>query len=78
MEFFRYTKDLLVERGAAHVKIFGGGGGVIVPEEIEELHAYGIDRIFSPEDGRKMGLQGMIDVMMREADYVPPAPSRPG
>ena len=59
--------------GATHVKIFGGGGGVIVPEEIEALHAYGIDRIFSPEDGRKLGLQGMIDAMMQQADFAPPA-----
>ncbi len=72
IEFFRYAKDLLRERGASHVKIFGGGGGVIVPDEIEALHAYGIDRIFSPEDGRKMGLQGMIDHMMRVADFEPP------
>jgi methylmalonyl-CoA mutase len=73
MEFFQYTKDLLDEHGATHVKIFGGGGGVIVPEEIEALHAAGIDRIFSPEDGRKLGLQGMIDHMLQQADFAPPA-----
>ncbi|HMB91031.1 MAG TPA: methylmalonyl-CoA mutase family protein [Rhodothermales bacterium] len=69
MEYFKYMYDLLHERGAGHIKIFGGGGGVIVPEEIEELHAYGITRIFSPEDGMTMGLQGMIDVMLQETDF---------
>ncbi len=79
MEFFRYMHDLLEERGAGHVKIFGGGGGVIVPEEIKALEAYGICKIFSPEDGRTMGLQGMIDYMLRACDFsvaereVPPA-----
>ena len=68
MEYFKYAKDLLAEKGCGHVKVFGGGGGVIIPEEIEELQAYGIDRIFSPEDGRKLGLQGMIDAMMDVAD----------
>src|SRR5262245_28010520 len=63
-EYFRYMKDLLVERGAGHVKIFGGGGGVIIPEEVAALHAAGIDRIFTPEDGRKMGLEGMIRLML--------------
>src|SRR3954463_10667465 len=60
-EYFKYMYDLLRERGAAHIKIFGGGGGVILPHEIEELHAYGITRIYSPDDGRTMGLQGMIN-----------------
>ncbi len=69
MEFFKYMFDLLKERGAGHVKIYGGGGGVIVADEIDELHAYGISRIFSPEDGRNLGLQGMIDLMLRETDY---------
>lgn len=61
MEFFRYMYDLLNEKGFGHVKIFGGGGGTILPNEIEELEKYGIERIYSPDDGRKMGLQGMID-----------------
>jgi methylmalonyl-CoA mutase len=68
-EFFRYMHDMLVERGAGHVKIFGGGGGVILPEEIEALHRYGIGRIYSPDDGRAMGLQGMIDDMLRRCDF---------
>jgi len=73
IEYFRYMKDLLDEKGAPHIRIFGGGGGVIVPEEIEELHEYGITRIYSPEDGRTMGLQGMINDMMRRADVDPVA-----
>jgi methylmalonyl-CoA mutase len=68
MEYFKYMKDLLKERGASHIKIFGGGGGVIIPSEMEELHAYGITRIYSPEDGSKMGLQGMINDMMQSMD----------
>jgi len=71
-EYFRYVKDLLAERGASHVKVFGGGGGVIIPEEIAALEAYGVDKIFSPEDGRQMGLQGMIDHMLARADFAPP------
>jgi methylmalonyl-CoA mutase len=70
-EYFRYLKDLLGERGASHVRIFGGGGGVIVPEEVAALHAYGIDRIFTPEDGRRLGLQGMIDLMLQQTDVAP-------
>ena len=69
IEFFKYMFDLLKERGAGHIKIFGGGGGVILPEEIEELHEYGITRIFSPDDGRTMGLQGMINDLMEKADF---------
>ncbi|WP_417611537.1 methylmalonyl-CoA mutase family protein [Owenweeksia hongkongensis] len=69
IEYFKYMRDLLKEKGAGHIKIFGGGGGVILPEEIEELHAYGIDRIYSPDDGREMGLQGMINDMVEQADY---------
>ncbi len=67
MDFFRYVKDLLVARGAPHIKIFGGGGGTIVPREIEELHAYGIARVFSPEDGRRLGLEGMIREILDRA-----------
>jgi methylmalonyl-CoA mutase len=77
-EFFRYMKDLLREAGADHVKVYGGGGGVIVPDEIAALQAYGIDRIFSPEDGRRLGLQGMIDEMLRGADFEPPRPDAAG
>ncbi|GAB3908738.1 methylmalonyl-CoA mutase family protein [Mucilaginibacter boryungensis] len=69
LEYFKYMYDLLHERGAGHIKIFGGGGGVILPQEIEELHAYGISRIYSPDDGRKMGLQGMINDMMQQCDF---------
>ncbi|MFN0038579.1 MAG: fused isobutyryl-CoA mutase/GTPase IcmF [Burkholderiales bacterium] len=68
VEYFKYVIDLLRERGGEHIKVFGGGGGVIVPHEIEELHAYGVARIYSPEDGAKMGLQGMISDMIRTAD----------
>jgi isobutyryl-CoA mutase len=69
MEFFGYLREMLDQRGASHVRIFGGGGGVIVPAEIEELHRRGIDRIFSPEDGRRLGLQGMIDQVMEGCDF---------
>ncbi len=72
LEFFKYIHDLLQERGVGHIKIFGGGGGVILPNEIDELHRYGISRIFSPEDGRKMGLQGMINHKLRECDFPTP------
>jgi len=68
IEYFKYMHDLLHEKGAPQIKIFGGGGGVILPEEIEELHAYGIDRIYSPDDGREMGLQGMINDMVKRCD----------
>jgi methylmalonyl-CoA mutase len=68
VEFFRYMIDLLRERGAGQVKVFGGGGGVIVPAEIEELHACGVTRIFSPEDGQRLGLQGMINEIVAAAD----------
>ncbi len=61
IEFFKYMKDLLDENGCGHIKIFGGGGGTILPQEINELHHYGITRIYSPDDGRKMGLEGMIE-----------------
>lgn len=69
VEYFKYMHDLLKERGASHIKIFGGGGGVIIPKEIKELHDYGIEWIFSPEDGRKMGLQGMINKIMELSDF---------
>src|SRR5690349_11196375 len=68
VEFFMYMLDLLRERGASHVKVFGGGGGVIVGSEIDALHAYGVTRIFSPEDGQKLGLQGMINEIVAAAD----------
>ena len=73
LEFFKYMYDLLQEQGAGHIKIFGGGGGTILPTEIEELHAYGIARIYSPDDGRAMGLQGMIDDLLRQCDFELPA-----
>ena len=69
MEYFKYMKDLLVQSGAGYVKIFGGGGGVIIHDEKKELEAYGIDFIFHPEDGRKMGLMGMIDLIMEKCDF---------
>jgi methylmalonyl-CoA mutase len=68
VEYFKYMIDLLRQRGGAHIKVFGGGGGVIVPSEIEELHAYGVTRIFSPEDGQRMGLVGMIRAMLEACD----------
>ncbi|HKP67378.1 MAG TPA: fused isobutyryl-CoA mutase/GTPase IcmF [Casimicrobiaceae bacterium] len=68
VEFFTYMLDLLRERGASHVKVFGGGGGVIVATEIDALHAYGVTRIFSPEDGQQLGLQGMINEIVAAAD----------
>jgi methylmalonyl-CoA mutase len=71
VEFFKYMIDLLRERGGDNIKVFGGGGGVIVPEEIRELHDYGVTRIFSPEDGQAMGLQGMIDHMLAICDTDP-------
>jgi methylmalonyl-CoA mutase len=69
MEYFKYLKDLLVEMGAPYVKIFGGGGGVIVYEEKKELEAYGIDQIFHPEDGRRLGLEGMIRLVVEACDF---------
>jgi methylmalonyl-CoA mutase len=61
--------DLLKEGGAEHIKVFGGGGGVIVPEEIKELEAYGVSKIYTPEDGTSMGLQGIINHMVQMMDY---------
>ena len=72
VEFFKYMKDLLVENGSGHIKIFGGGGGTILPSEIEELHAYGITRIYSPDDGRRMGLVGMIEDVIAKSSPLPP------
>lgn len=69
VEFFKYMKDLLDENGCGHIKIFGGGGGTILPGEIEELHQYGIARIYSPDDGRNMGLEGMIEDVIRQCDF---------
>ena len=74
-EYFKYMRDLLVEKGAGHIKIFGGGGGVILPSEIKELMDYGITRIYAPDDGRAMGLQGMINDLVKQCDVaVPPFP----
>jgi len=69
MEYFKYMYNLLQERGSGHIKIFGGGGGVILPDEIKELQEYGIERIYSPDDGRAMGLQGMINDMIERLDF---------
>src|SRR3982750_423452 len=68
-EYFKYMCDLLREKGAGHIKIFAGGGGVILPEEIRELMDYGITKIYSPDDGRAMGLQGMINDLVQQSDY---------
>ena len=70
-EYFKYMYDLLKEKGAEHIKIFGGGGGVILPEEIKALMDYGITRIYSPDDGRAMGLQGMINDLVEKSDFIP-------
>ena len=69
MEYLKYMYDLLKQKGAGHIKIFGGGGGTILPSEIEELHKYGITRIYHPDDGRHMGLQGMINDVLKSCDY---------
>jgi len=69
LEYFKYMHDLLEERGCGDIKLFGGGGGVILPEEIEELHSYGITRIYSPDDGRELGLQGMINDVVERSDF---------
>ncbi len=71
VEYFKYMVDLLKQAGRSDIRIFGGGGGVIVPEEIKDLHDYGVTRIFSPEDGQQMGLQGMIQSMIEVADFDP-------
>ncbi|MCG8636023.1 MAG: methylmalonyl-CoA mutase family protein, partial [Desulfobacterales bacterium] len=69
VEYFKYMVDMLKQKGADHIKIFGGGGGVIIPSEMDELHAYGVTRIYSPEDGAKMGLQGIINDKMQAMDH---------
>jgi methylmalonyl-CoA mutase len=69
VEFFKYMKNLLEENGCGHIKIFGGGGGTILPDEIRELHNYGISKIYSPDDGRKMGLEGMIEDVIKQCDF---------
>ncbi len=69
IEFFKYAYDLLKEKGAEHIKLFGGGGGTILPSEIEELHNYGITRLYSPDDGRELGLQGMINHLLTSCDF---------
>ncbi len=68
-EYFKYIYDLLREKNSPQIKIFGGGGGVILPEEIEDIMSYGIDRIYSPDDGRELGLQGMIDDLVKKSDF---------
>ena len=69
VEFFKYMVDLLREKNASHIKVFGGGGGVIVPEEMKDLHNYGVTRIYSPDDGAKMGLQGIINDQIQKMDF---------
>ena len=69
IEYFKYMHDLLKEQGAGHIRVFGGGGGTILQREIEELHNYGITRIYAPDDGRRMGLQGMINDLLEKADF---------
>ncbi len=76
VEYFKYAVDLLRERGGEDIRVYGGGGGVIVPAEIQELHEYGVEKIFSPEDGQTIGLQGMINEMLRACD-VDPADNAP-
>ena len=68
IEFFRYMVDLLKKKESGHIQVFAGGGGVIVPSEIDELMEYGVNRVYSPEDGRELGLQGMIADMLKRAD----------
>ena len=68
-EYFKYMYDLLQEKGAGHIKIFGGGGGVILPSEIKDLMDYGITRIYTPDDGRELGLQGMINDLVEQSDF---------
>jgi len=74
VEYFKYMVDMLKERGAGHIRVFGGGGGVIVPDEISDLHAYGVERIYSPQDGMELGLVGMIQDMINRCEPSRPAP----
>src|SRR5881409_1849276 len=69
VEYFKYMVDLLRQRGGEHIQVFGGGGGVIVPAEIRDLQSYGVARIYSPEDGQRMGLAGMIGEMVMRSDH---------
>jgi isobutyryl-CoA mutase len=78
VEFFKYMKDLLEENGCGHIKIFGGGGGTILPQEITELHNYGITRIYSPDDGRRLGLEGMIEEVIQQCSPLPASPGGGG
>src|SRR5690625_2248785 len=72
MEYFKYIIQLLNEQNAQHIRVFGGGGGTIIPREVKELHDYGVTWIFTQEDGREMGLQEMINKMLEESDFIPP------
>lgn len=78
VEYLKYMLDLLRERGADHIKIFAGGGGTILPAEVDELHEYGITRVYSPDDGRELGLQGMINDLLQQADFATVGPSLNG
>ncbi|MGD9224283.1 MAG: methylmalonyl-CoA mutase family protein [Desulfobacteraceae bacterium] len=77
IEFFKYMVDLLRQAGADHIRVFGGGGGVIIPEEIEALENYGVARIYAPEDGAQMGLQGIINHMVKASDYSRASENKP-
>ena len=68
-EYLKYMFDLLKQKKSSHIKIFAGGGGTILPEEIKDLHKYGITKIYHPDDGRKMGLQGMINDLVKKSDF---------
>src|SRR5579885_2142151 len=77
MEYFKYMVDMLKERGAGHIRVFGGGGGTITPEEIAELHAYGVERIYHPNDGMHMGLVEMISDVVNRFSKHPPGTEKP-
>ena len=74
LEYFKYMVDLLRDRGAAHIKVFCGGGGTIHPAEMKELHEYGVARVYSPDDGRSLGLQGMVNDLLRQSDFATVGP----